>query len=128
MAYICISDTPHNYLHENPQYVCLQVTTTVENLRNEANTRRESPLADSTCLRYTEDVDAPMSFGTQFEIARRCKQQDWGSVFCRVDYGEDKGRGLVALQRISKDDIVVDYHGKVIYLDIHMILLSKCNY
>ena len=96
----------HN-IHLHPEFVIsmvtvgvLQVTTIVENLRKEVNTCRESPLADSTCLRLVEDVDAPMSIATMFEIQRRCDEQDWGrTVFCQAMFpGKERTRtgGLAA--------------------------------
>ena len=91
------------------------MVATVEQLRSETNTRRERPLPVTTSLPHLDNVDAPMSSSLEFEINRRCRTQDWGSVFCVVGCGE-KGRGLVTLQRIQQGDIVVDYHGKVIYI------------
>ena len=93
----------------------LQVTKVITSLNLEANTRRERPLSDSTGIRYLDNIDVPMDYYTQVEVLHRCQGQAWGSVFCQADF-ETKGRGLVALQRIRQNDIVVDYHGKVIYV------------
>ena len=88
--------------------------TTVEQLRSETNTRRETPLPVTTSLPHMDNVDTPMGLDhLECEIYRRCRTQDWGSTFSAVVGCGEKGRGLVTLQRIQKDDIVVDYHGKV---------------
>ena len=72
--------------------------------------RRQAPLSDSTGVRYKhyDEFDQDQ----QIELNHRCETQEWVGI-CDVTFAKF-GRGLISTQRIKKDDVVVDYHGKVI--------------
>ena len=42
----------------------------------------------------------------------RCNTQKWVGI-CDVKIDQSKGRGVIATHHIKKDDIIMDYHGKV---------------
>ena len=82
----------------------------VSSLQKECAKRRQVPQCDSTgiCYKQFEDFDGDQ----QIELKHRCDMQEWVGI-CDVEF-KMFGRGLVSTQRIKKDDVVVDYHGKVI--------------
>lgn len=48
----------------------------------------------------------------QLELKRRIEHQEWVGI-CDVNFTKF-GKGLVSTQEIQKDDIIVDYHGKIV--------------
>ena len=82
----------------------------VTSLLKECVRRRQVPLCNSTGIRYKQfdEFDGDQ----QVELKHRCETQSWVGI-CDVTF-EKFGRGLISIQRIKKDDVVVDYHGKVI--------------
>ena len=90
----------------------LQVCDEVRRLRKEATKRHLNPMKDSTGIRYRDHE--PMEEDQQIELLHRCETQQWVGV-ADVKFRSVYGRGLVSLQALKKDDIIVDYHGKVVY-------------
>lgn len=79
-------------------------------LRKEGTRRHKNPLKETTAIHYKAYQPFPEEL--QIELLRRCRTQEWVGV-CDVKFAK-YGRGLVSLQRIQKDDLIVDYHGLVI--------------
>lgn len=88
-------------------------------LKKEGTRRQTNPLKETTLVRFK----AFEEFGDmqQHLLHHRCATQEWVGV---TDAKFEKyGRGLVSLQRIRKDDVIVDYHGLVVEgktLDDHL--------
>lgn len=73
--------------------------------------RHLNPMKDTTGLSYKDQYHT-FDEDKQRELQERCNTQKWVGV-CDVVF-QGYGRGLISLQKIQKDDIIVDYHGKTI--------------
>ena len=83
----------------------------VNRLRKVGVKRHLNPMSDSTGIRY-KAYDKSFGEEQQIELLHRSVTQEWVGV-CDVKFAKF-GRGLVSLQHITKDDVVVDYHGLVV--------------
>ena len=89
----------------------LQVCDEVRKLQKVGVKRHHKPLASTTGIKY-RSYDPAFGLEQQMELLHRCQSQEWVGV-CDVKFVK-LGRGLVSLQKIQKDDVVVDYHGLVV--------------
>ena len=82
----------------------------VRRLKKEGVKRQLNPLRDTTGISY-RPFEA-FSIEQQIELMHRCETQEWVGV-CDATL-PTFGRALISLQRIRKDDVIVDYHGLVV--------------
>ena len=83
----------------------------VTSLQKECVKRKQSPMCDSTGIRFKQFEE--FNEDQQQKLKHRCDTQEWVGI-CDVQYPEKFERGLISTHRIRKDDVVVDYHGKVV--------------
>ena len=54
----------------------------------------------------------PLPVDQQVQLKDRCDKQNWVGI-CDANF-KDFGRGVVSLQEIQKDDIILDFHGEIV--------------
>lgn len=90
----------------------LQVTDEVKRLKKDGVKRQFNPLKDSTGIRFKPYDPHGFHEDLQIELLHRCKTQEWVGICDVILKGFD--RSVVSLQKIKKDDVIIDYHGLVI--------------
>ena len=93
----------------------------VKRLKRDGARRQVHPITDTTGIRYRV-YDTAFGLAQQRQLLHRAQTQEWVGV-CDVTFPKI-GRGLVSLQKIKKDDVIVDYHG-IVVTDITMEKYAK---
>ena len=88
----------------------LQVSDQIRCLHGDTVRRRQNPLRETTGIMHKQYEEFRKELQT--ELQSRCATQNWIGI-CDAKF-KKFGRGVVSLQRIRKNDIIMDYHGKVV--------------
>ena len=97
----------------------VQVLEAIGKILREGATRKHRPLAHTTGIRYKQYDPAGFPEEQQLHLADLCDSQEWASV-CDARF-KKYGRGVVALHKIKKDDVIMDYHG----VEVHGVTVAE---
>ena len=100
-----------------------KVLSIVNSIKTKSYMRGFNPIEVTTGLNHKPLAVFPAD--QEIELLRRIEIQEWVGI-CDVEY-EKYGRGVMSLQVIQKDDIICDYHGKVVEQELDEYLGNTDN-
>jgi hypothetical protein len=107
------SQLPHHFARYKWDYCDFKkVVAHIMTLSTPNAIRRSNPLASSSGLNWKGPEKELFSVKSQMILIGRCQTQNWPGI-CAALFGSF-GRGVVTTQRFQKNDLIMDYHGKIV--------------